>query len=410
LAQVSETHDPETFSEASGHPDWDTAMNEEYRSLMENDTWDLVPLPKGRKLVRCKWVYQTKYASDGSIERHKARLVAKGFSQVEGIDYNETFAPVAKMNPIRLVLALAASHKWEVHQMDVKSAFLHGDLKEEIYMEQPPGYIQNDSSLVCHLKKSLYGLKQAPRAWYAKMDSFLIATGFSRCHSNPNVYTKKVGSHLIILVLYVDDLILTGSESKLLNHVKTSLKKKFEMTDLGFLHYFLGLQVLQTNEAIFLSQSKYACDLLRRFHMDDCKPTPSPFQSGVKLSATCTSPEVDATLYRQLVGSLLYLTHTCPDLSFAVGLVARYMQTPHEIHWKAAKRILRYVRGTVQFGIHYSSGGTPLLVGFTDSDWAGDLDDRKSTAGYVFSLGSGPVTWAYKKQQAIALSSTEAEY
>jgi hypothetical protein len=353
---------------------------------------------------------RTKYASDGSIERHKARLVAKGFSQVEGIDYNETFAPVAKMNSIHLVLALAASHKWEVHQMDVKSAFLHGDLKEEIYMEQPPGYVQNDSSLVCRLKKSLYGLKQAPRAWYAKMDSFLIATGFSRCHSDPNVYTKKVGSHLIILVLYVDDLILTGSDSKLLNHVKTSLKKKFEMTDLGFLHYFLGLQVLQTNEGIFLSQSKYACDLLHRFHMDDCKPSPSPFQSGVKLSATCTSPEVDATLYRQLVGSLLYLTHTRPDLSFVVGLVARYMQTPHESHWKAAKRILRYVRGTVQFGIHYSSGGTPLLVGFTDSDWAGDPDDQKSTAGYVFSLGSGPVTWACKKQQAIALSSAEAEY
>jgi hypothetical protein len=154
------------------------------------------------------------------------------------------------------------------------------------------------------------------------MDSFLIATGFSRCHSDPNVYTKKVGSHLIILVLYVDDLILTSSDSKLLNHVKTSLKKKFEMTDLGFLHYFLGLQVLQTNEGIFLSRSKYACDLLCRFHMDDCKPTPSPFQSGVKLSATCTSPKVDATLYRQLVGSLLYLTHTRPDLSFDVGLVA----------------------------------------------------------------------------------------
>jgi hypothetical protein len=240
------------------------------------------------------------------------------------------------------------------------------------------------------------------------MDSFLIAIGFSRCHYDPNVYTKKVGSHLIILVLYVDDLILTGSDSKLLNHVKTNLKKKFEMTDLGFLHYFLGLQVLQTNEGIFLSQSKYACDLLRRFHMDDCKPTPSPFQSGVKVSATCTSPKVDATLYRQLVGSLLYLTHTRPDLSFVVCLVARYMQTPHERYWKLAKRILLYVRGTVQFGIHYSSGGTPLLVGFIDSDWAGDPDDRKSIAGYVFSLGSGPVTWACKKQQAIALSSAEA--
>jgi hypothetical protein len=196
------------------------------------------------------------------------------------------------------------------------------------------------------------------------MDRFLIATGFSRCHYDPNVYTKKVGNHLIILVLYVDDIILTSSDSKLLNHVKTNLKKKFEMTDLGFLHYFLGLQVLQTNEGIFLSQSKYACDLLHHFHMDDCKPSPSPFQSGVKLSATFTSPEVDATLYRQLVGSLLYLTHTRPDPSFVVGLVARYMKTPHESHWKAAKRIRCYVHGTVQFGIHYRFRGDSLIGWF----------------------------------------------
>jgi len=258
-------------------------MNEEYHSLMANDTWDIVPIPKGRKLVRCKCVYRTKYASDGNVERNKARLVAKGFSRVEGIDYNETFSPVAKMNSIHLVLSLVASHKWEAHQMDVKSAFLHGDLQEEIYMEQPLGYVQNDSSLVFHLKKSLYGLKQAPRVWYAKMDKILIDIRFSRCHSDPNVYTKKVGSHLIILVLYVDDIILTGSFSKLLNHVKTSLKKKFEMTDLGFSNYFLGLQVFQTNEGIFLSQSKYACDILRRFHMNNCKPAPSPFQYGVKI-------------------------------------------------------------------------------------------------------------------------------
>eukprot|EP00253_Pinus_taeda_P005612 PITA_05612 len=267
---------------------------------------------KGTKLVRCKWVYRTKYGPDGKVDKHKARLVAKGFSHVEGIDYTETFSPVAKMNSIRLVLSLAASLKWEVHQMDVKSAFLHGDLHEEIYMEQPIGFIQTDSSLVCRLKKSLYGLKQAPRAWYAKMDSFLLKSGFSRCHSDNTVYTKKEGKSLIILVLYVDDLILTGSDPNLINHVKSSLKKKFEMTDLGHLHYFLGLQVLQSKEGIFLSQSNA----------------------------------------------------------------------------KAA----------------------PLLVGFTDSDWAGNPDDRKSTAGYVFTLGSGPITWACKKQAAISLSSGEAEY
>eukprot|EP00253_Pinus_taeda_P018781 PITA_18781 len=314
-------------------------MNEEYHSLLANDTWDLVPLPKGRKLVRCKWVYRTKYGPDGKVDKHKARLVAKGFSQVEGIDYTETFSPVAKMNSIRLVLSLAASLKWEVHQMDVKSAFLHGDLHEEIYMEQPIGFIQTDSSLVCRLKKSLYVLKQAPRAWYAKMDSFLLESGFSRCYSDNTVYTKKVGNSLIILVLFVDDLILTGSDPNLINHVKSSLKKKFEMTYLGHLHYFLGLQVLQSKEGIFLSQSKYACDILRHFHMEDCKPAPSPFQSGVKLSVSCTSPEVVATLYHQLVGKLLYLTHTRPDLSFVVDLVARFMQNPRESHWKAAKRI-----------------------------------------------------------------------
>eukprot|EP00253_Pinus_taeda_P007367 PITA_07367 len=352
-------------------------MNEEYHSLLANDTWDFVPLPKGRKLVRCKWVYRTKYGPDGKVDKHKARLVAKGFSQVEGIDYTETFSPVAKMNSIRLVFSLAASLKWEVHQMDVKSAFLHGDLHEEIYMEQP-----------------LASSKQTP----------------ALCYYDNTVYTKKVGNSLIILVLYVDDLILTGSDPNLINHVKSSLKKKFEMTDLGHLHYFLGLQVLPSKEGISLSQSKYACDILRHFHMEDCKPAPSPFQSGVKLSVSCTSPEVDATLYRQLVGKLLYLTHTRPDLSFVVGLVARFMQNPRESHWKAAKRILRYVRGIVQFGIHYSAKATPLLVGFTDSDWAGDPDDRKSTAGYVFTLGSGPITWACKKQPAISLSSAEAEY
>jgi hypothetical protein len=180
---------------------------------------------------------------------------------------------------------------------DVKYSFLHGDLQEEIYMEQPPNYVQNDSSLICHLMKSLCGLKQSPRAWYAKMDSFLLDTGFSRCHYDPNVYTKKVGSQLIILFIYVDDLIITASDPKLLNHVKTSLKKKFEMTNLSFLHYYLGLQVLQTKEGNLLSQSKYACDLHRHFHMEDCKPTPSPFQSRVKLVATYTSLEVVATLY-----------------------------------------------------------------------------------------------------------------
>jgi hypothetical protein len=222
-------------------------------------------------------------------------------------------------------------------------------------MEQPPAYVQNDYILVCLLEKSFYGIKKAPQAWYAKMENFIISIGFSRCHSDPNVYTKKLGSHIIILVFYVDDLILIGSDVFFLNHVKNNLKKKFEMIELGFLHYFLGLQVLKTNNGIFISQSKYACELLHHFHMDDCKPTPSPSQSRFKLDATCTSPKFDSTLYHQLVGSLLYLNHNHLDLSFDVGIVSQYMKTSHEIHWKESKRKLHYVHGTVQFEIHYIS-------------------------------------------------------
>eukprot|EP00253_Pinus_taeda_P023445 PITA_23445 len=297
-------------------------MEEEYNSLLENQTWDLVPLPSGRKLVRCKWVYRTKSAADGQITRRKARLVAKGFQQVHGIDYDETFAPVAKMDSIRLTLAIAAAQRWEVHQMDVENAFLHGDLSEEIYMEQPHCFIQ-DSSLVCRLKKSLYGLKQAPRAWYAKMDSFLLSQNFERCKSDPNVYMLRRHDSLLILVLYVDDLLITGSSASAIATVKRALHDRFLMTDMGPLHFFLGLEISQDATGIKISQAKYARDLLERFRMADCKPALTPFLSGVRLG------------------------------------------------WSI---------------------------------------DRKSTSGYSLSLGSGPIYWSSKKQAAIALSSTEAEY
>ena len=238
------------------------------------------------------------------------------------------------MNFICLILSLVASFNWEVHQMDVKYAFLNGDLHEDIYMEQPTIFIQKESNLVCQLNKSLYGLKQAPQAWYAKTDRFLLDTSFSRCHFDNTLYNKKVGKSLIILVLYVDDLILTGSDLDLINHVNSSPKKQFEMTKLGHLHYFLGLQILQSKEGISISQSKYVCDLLCHFHVEDYKPTPSPFYFGAKLSVTCTSPEVDATLYRHLVGKFLYLTHICLDLSFHVGLIVLFMKNPHESYWK----------------------------------------------------------------------------
>ena len=315
---------------------------------------------------------------------------------MHGIDYDETFAPVAKMDSIRLTLAIAAAQRWEVHQMDVKNAFLHGDLSEEIYMEQPHGFIQ-DSSLVCRLKKSLYGLKQAPRAWYAKMDSFLLSQNLERCKSDPNVSMLRTHDSLLILVLYVDDLLITSNSASSIATVKRTLHDRFLMMDMGPLHFFLGLEISQDAIGIKLSQAKYARDLLERFRMADCKPAPTPFLSGVRLEDGGDTPLVDSTLYRQLVGSLLYLTHSRPDLSYAVGAVSRYMQEPHELHWNAAKCILRYVQGTITFRIHYAAGTTLNLLCFIDSDWAADNIDRKSTSGYSLSIGSSPICWSSKK-------------
>eukprot|EP00253_Pinus_taeda_P016585 PITA_16585 len=281
------------------------------------------------------------------------------------------------MDSIRLTLAIAAAQGWEVHQMDVKNAFLHGDLSEEIYMEQLPGFIQ-DSSLVCTLKKSLYRL--------------------------------KTHDSLLILVLYVDHLLITSSSALAIAIVKRALHDRFLMMEMGPLHLFLGLEINQDATGIKLSQAKYARDLLKRFCMTDCKLAVTPFLSGVHLEDGGDTPLVDNTLYHQLVGSLLYLTHSRPDLSYAVGTISRYIQAPHELHWNAGKCILQYVQGIITFRIHYVAGIALNLLGFTDFDWMGDNIDCKSTFGYSLSLGSGPICWSSKKQATIALSLAEAEY
>ena len=242
------------------------------------------------------------------------------------------------------------------------------------------------------------------------MESFLLSQNFERCKSDPNVYMLRTHDSLLILVLYVDDLMITDSSVSAIVALKRALHDRFLMTDMGPLHFFLGLEISQDATGIKLSQAKCAGDLLERFRMVDCKPALTPFLSGVRLEDGGDTPLVDSTLYRQLVGSLLYLTHSRPDLSYVVGAVSRYMQEPHELHWNAAKRILRYVQGTITFGIHYAAGTALNLLGFTDSDWVGDSIDRKSTSGYSLSLGSGPICWSSKKQAAIALSSAEAEY
>jgi hypothetical protein len=314
-------------------------MQDEYNSLVENRTWDLVPLSFGRKLVRCRWIYRTKSATDGQINIYKSRLVAKGFQKVHGIDYDETFSPIVNMDSIHLALAIAVAKGWEVHQMDVKNAFLYGDLSEEIYMEHPQGFMQY-SYLVCRLKKSLYGLKQASRAWYAKMDSYMLSHKFVRCKSDLNVYILWTTDSLLLLVLYVDDLLIIGCSTSSISGVKMILHERFSMTDMGLLHFFLGLEISQDASGIKLSQAKYAQDLLKRFHMTKYKSSPTHFLSRFKLEDGRDTPLVESTFYKQLVGSLLYLTHSRPDLSYAVGAVSKFMQDPHELHWKVEKCIL----------------------------------------------------------------------
>ena len=242
-----------------------------------------------------------------------------------------------------------------------------------------------------------------------KIDQYLTDHGFQRSPSDANLYIKHTGDDILFVVVYVDDLIITGSSPHLIHGIKEDLCRTFDMTDLGLLHYCLGIEVWHTENHIFLSQSKYAKNLVDRFRMEDCKPATTPMEPGLKLSAQSSSLPVHETLFRQLVGSLIYLTATRPDISFAVSYISRFMSAPKIDHWIAAKRVLRYVRGTSDYGLLYTRSSDPILSGYTDSDWVDSVDDRKSIVGYVFSLGSGAVTWTSKKQQAVALSSTEAE-
>lgn len=406
---IETVKEPVTVEEAMSDPNWKAAMQSEYDSIMKNDTWEIVDKPAKRKVIGTKWVWKVKYKADGSLDKYKARLVAQGFSQVEGFDVDETFAPTAKMTTIRLVIAAAAHYGWVVHQMDVKSAFLNGQLEEEVYVAQPPGFqVPNAEDKVCKLKKALYGLKQAPRAWYKRIDSFFLEHGFYRSKSEANLYVLSEEAKRVLIVLYVDDLVITGDHEENIRKTQEWLSQEFEMTDLGLLHYCLGIEVWQKPHNIFISQQRYVRELLIAFGMSECKSVVTPMEGNTKLSVDDPSEQVDGKLYRRLVGSLIFLCNTRPDISYAVGVLSRFSNKPRENHWQAGMRILKYLRGTLEYGITYKTGD--LLYGYCDSDWAGDIDSRKSVTGYGFMFGGSIISWASKKQPTVALSSTEAEY
>ena len=407
-----ETHStPKSVAEALSSPGWKTAMEDELWALEKNQTWDLVPLPAGKNAIGCKWVFSVKVNPDGSVARLKARLVAKGYAQIYGVDYGDTFSPVAKMTSVRLLLSLAASSRWPLFQLDVKNAFLHGDLHEEVYMEQPPGFVaQGESGHVCRLKKSLYGLKQSPRAWFGRFTEVVLQFGLTRCHGDHSMFYRVSNAGRIFLVVYVDDIVITGDDFAGIDELKLYLKQQFETKDLGRLRYFLGIEVATAKRGIHISQRKYALDLLAETGMLGAKPLDTPMEAGIKLMAEEGELLSDPERYGRLVGKLNYLTITRPDISFPVSVVSQFMSSPRIPHWDAVVRILRYLKKAPGRGLLYRDHGHKKVEAFSDADWAGSPIDRRSTSGFCTFVGGNLVSWKSKKQNVVARSSTESEY
>jgi hypothetical protein len=376
---LTSSTEPYNMQEALSNPQWKAVMDDEYAALMKNKTWRLVPPQPSRNVIDCKWVYKIKHKADGSVERHKARLVAKCFKQRLSIDYDDTFSPVVKTATIRLVLSLAVSQGWVLRQLDVQNAFLHGVLEEEVFMKQPPGYINAEfPSYHCKLDKALYGLKQAPRAWYSRLSDKSQSIGFLPSKADISLFQYHKGSITVFLIVYVDDIIIASSSSSAVDALLRNLKYDFTLKDLGPLSYFLGIEVKQAADGICLSQVKYTMDLLKRVGMLSCKPAITPLSSTGKLSAhegEVLSLE-DATRYRSIVRALQYLTLTRPDISFSVNKVCQYLHSPTTIHWTTVKRILHFLKHTLGTGLHIRSSPSMMISAFFDADWAGCGDDR----------------------------------
>jgi Reverse transcriptase (RNA-dependent DNA polymerase)/Integrase core domain/GAG-pre-integrase domain len=391
---------------------WQQAMNEELASLYEHDTWTVESVPVGVKPLPCKWVFKRKLDALGNIERYKARLVAKGFRQVAGVDYDEVYAPVSKHSSLRALLSVVADQDLVLQQLDVKTAFLNGEIEEEIWLCHPPGFEQGAAGTACRLKKALYGLKQAPRAWHQKLKEELLSLGFTESDADPSLFILQYKDRSVYVLVYVDDMLIAAKDTADVSSVKEMLMSIFEARDLGDAKLFLGMEIERDRGAgtLKLSQKKYAHDVIARFGMADAKPASLPLSPGVKLSRDTGSPlDVLAFPYREVVGSLMYLSVcTRPDISQAVGALARYMSCPMKEHWDAAKAVLRYVKSSTGVGIQF--GGSKGLQGYCDSDYAGDIDTRRSTTGYAFVLNGGVISWSSRLQPTVAVSTTEAEY
>ncbi|PKU70162.1 Retrovirus-related Pol polyprotein from transposon TNT 1-94 [Dendrobium catenatum] len=402
--------DPTTYQEASKHSHWRAAMADEFYALQRQGTWDLVPLPPNTSLLGSKWTFRTKYNSDGTVARFKARLVAQGNTQQYGVNYLETFSPVAKFTTIRTFLTIAIHYNWPVHQIDITNAFLHGKLNETIFMKHPKGFEDDTQpNYVCKLKKTIYGLKQSPRMWFQMLSTHLQSIGFVAGKADSSMFLFSKDDVQLFMVIYVDDILLTGNNNKMITSTINQLKTKFDMKHLGLAHSFLGIQITRTNNSFFLSQSQYANSILDIAGMSQCKPLANPSYTKPPVPQAQEFLGNDPKLYRHLVGSLQYLTLTRPDISFAVNSLCQHMHNPMSLDFLFLHRLLRYIKGTLTYGLPITQGDL-VLQSFSDADWAGDKDTRRSTTGYCTFLGHTLVSWSVKKQHTVARSSTEAEY
>ncbi|KAG8485609.1 hypothetical protein CXB51_018990 [Gossypium anomalum] len=414
IAPSSLSDVPTDIHVAMSHDSWKAAVYSELQALINNNTWRLCSLPANRRAVGCKWLFKVKTRADGTVERYKARLVAKGFSQNTGLDYQDTFSPVVRVTTICTVLVIPVMKNWSLRQVDVNNAILNGELAEDIYMEQPPGFEEsgpNGEKLVCKLNKALYGLRQAPRAWFQTLRQYLIdQLGFRTAKTDPSLFIRAASDSILLLIVYVDDIVLTGSSNAKIDRVVQLLHTKFALKDMGPLNFFLGITVERSFKGLVLSQQKYVREILAQTGMSASAPTPTPMVSFPKLVADDASPFLaDGSLYRSIVGKLQYLCITRPDLAYCVNKLSQFMNAPREVHWKAVKRALHYLSGTINHGLFYSKGQFQLTC-YSNADWASSIEDRRSTTGYVVYLGSNPIAWCSKKQAVVSRSTSEAEY
>ncbi|GJT80346.1 retrovirus-related pol polyprotein from transposon TNT 1-94 [Tanacetum coccineum] len=376
------------FKEAVQYPCWIDAMQEEIHEFERLAVWELVPAPSHSLVIGLKWVYKIKLDEYGEVLKNKARLVAKGYRQEAGIDFEESFVP-----------------------MDVKTTFLNGELNEVVYVSQPEGFVDPDQPThVYRLKKALYGLKQAPRAWYDKLSRFLMSTGFSKGVVDPTLFTRKTGKHILLVQIYVDDIIFASTNPKSCETFAKEMSSTFKMSMMGQMSFFLGLQVSQNPRGIFINQSKYALEILKKYGLDSSTSVDTPMVEKMKLDEDRQGKLVDPTCFRGMVGSLMYLSASRPDIVFVVCMCARYQAKPTEKHLHAIKRIFRYLKGTIHMGLWYPKDSGFALRAFADADYAGCQDTRRSTSGSAQFLRDKLVSWSSKKQKSTAISTTEAEY